>query len=166
MSRTSVVIVFLFLAATVLAQGNGERGGDPHAFRVVDRDGKLVGYSVSDNIVAREIDKLWVSFYLHPATGIFDSEAVYVYFATADCTGTRHLPRYRVWLEGVRVGSQLYYPTDCFEMSPRSVRVVTERTDYDTACHVITDVWSYFFGPVASVEVGSFGLQPPFRVMQ
>jgi hypothetical protein len=161
LKATLGAVLGLLLAAMVSAQG----AGAGH-FRVVDNNGKLVGYPISDNIVARSIDRFWVQFYIHPVYGITDSQAIYAYFTTADCTGTPYMPRYRVFLEGVRVGSKLYYPTNAAEMSPGSLRIVTEQPSYDTACHAITDRYTYMFGVATSIDVDSFGLELPFKAVQ
>ena len=72
-----------------LAQG-APAGGSNHPFRVIDKRGKLVGYTVTENMVAREINGVWVSFYVHPTDpdGIFDSDAIYLNYLTTDCSGT------------------------------------------------------------------------------
>jgi len=161
-----VAAMSLFLMTTTLtyADGNSSQGrGDPHIFRVVDKHGKLVGYSVTDNLVAREIDGVWVTFHVQPALGIFDSGAVYVYYLTTDCTGTRYLTHYSNFSEGTRVGSKLYYPTDALVLSPRSLRVAAE--DGESLCSPALDVPGAY-GVAATVEVDSFGLELPFKAVQ
>jgi hypothetical protein len=71
LKATLGAVLGLLLAAMVSAQG----AGAGH-FRVVDNNGKLVGYPISDNIVARSIDRFWVQFYIHPVYGITDSQAI------------------------------------------------------------------------------------------
>src|SRR5437867_12137532 len=92
-------------------------------FRVVDKNGSLVGYAVTENVVAREINGMWVSFYVHTGLGIFDSNAIYVYCTTPDCSGTRYITHYSMFAEGTRVGPRLYYPIDQQILSPGSLRV-------------------------------------------
>jgi hypothetical protein len=162
-----VAAMSLFLMTTTLtyAAGNSPQGrGDPHVFRVVDKHGKLVGYSVTDNLVAREIDGVWVTFHVQPALGIFDSRAVYVYYLTTDCTGTRYLTHYSPFSEGTRVGSTLYYPTDALVLSPQSLTVVAENGE-EGPCSPALDVPGAY-GVATTVEVDSFGLELPFKAVQ
>ncbi|HSD71210.1 MAG TPA: hypothetical protein VLE54_00385, partial [Thermoanaerobaculia bacterium] len=63
--------------------GNSQGQGSPHVFRVVDRSGKFVGYSLTENLVAREISGVWVTFYLQPGVGIFDSSGIYLLYVTS-----------------------------------------------------------------------------------
>jgi len=124
----------------------------------------LVGYSVTDNLVAREINDVWVTFYVQPGLGIFDSGAIYLYYLTADCTGTRYVTHYSTFSEGTRVGSTLYYPTGAQVLSPRSLRVVTGNGD-EGVCSPASDI-SGVYGVATTVEVDSFGLELPFKAVQ
>src|SRR5512132_849326 len=99
----------LFLSSS-LAQAVPPSTARP--FRVIDKNGVLVGYTVTENVVAREINGNWVTFYIHTGLGIFDSSAIYVYYTTADCSGTQYIPKYSTFSEGTRVGPTLYYPAD------------------------------------------------------
>lgn len=163
-----VAAMSLLLMTTTLtyADGRGSSQGrkDMHLFRVVDRHGKLVGYSVTENLVAREIDGVWVTFYVQPALGIFDSRAIYVYYLTTDCTGTRYLTHYSTFSEGTRVGSTLYYPTDALVLSPRSLRVTAEDGE-EGICSPALDI-SGVYGVATTVEIDSFGLEVPYRAVQ
>ena len=62
-------VMFALATASGALAGNGN---SPQAFRVLDKHNKLVGYSLSDNLVARQINGVWVTFYAQPASGIFD----------------------------------------------------------------------------------------------
>ena len=65
-SATLLVAALALLAPANLARadnGNSPGHGDPHVFRVVDKHGKFVGYSLSENLVAREINGTWVTFH-------------------------------------------------------------------------------------------------------
>ncbi|PYQ32386.1 MAG: hypothetical protein DMF55_13330 [Acidobacteria bacterium] len=119
----------MFLAAIPAQAAGGSNGrADPHVFRVLDKRGKLVGYTVTENMVAREIDGVWVTFYVHPVdrAGIFNSEAIYLHYLTTDCSGTAYVTHYSTFSEGTRVGPKLYYPTDQQQLNPRSLRVARE----------------------------------------
>ena len=162
-----VAVMSLFLMPTTLTyadSGNSSQGHrDPHVFRVIDTHGKLVGYSVTDNLVAREVNGVWVTFYVQPGLGIFDSGAIYICFLTADCTGTRYVTHYSTFSEGTRVGSTLYYPTGAQVFSPRSLRVATGNGD--EVCSPASDI-SGVYGVATTVEVDSFGLELPFKAVQ
>jgi hypothetical protein len=160
-------VVGLFLAGTRSAcaeNGNSSGHGDPHVFRVVDKYGKFVGYSLSENLVAREINGSWVTFYVHPGTGIFDSRAIYVQYLTTDCTGTRYISHYSTFSEGTRVGSALYYPTDTQVLSPRSLRVVSGNGE-EGVCSPASGIPGVY-GVATTIEVDSFGLEVPFKAIQ
>jgi hypothetical protein len=160
-------VVGLFLAGTRSAcaeNGNSSGHGDPHVFRVVDKHGKFVGYSLSENLVAREINGSWVTFYVHPGIGIFDSRAIYVQYLTTDCTGTRYISHYSTFSEGTRVGSALYYPTDTQVLSPRSLRVVSGNGE-EGVCSPASDIPGVY-GVATTIEVDSFGLEVPFKAIQ
>ena len=138
--------------------------GNNRPFRVVDRNGALVGYTVSENLVAREIGANWVTFYVHTAYGIFDSNAIYVYYTTTDCSGTRYVPHYSTFAEGTRVGARLYYPLDSQVLTPQSTRVVNG-AGQEGQCYQAPAVEG-IFGVAASVNVDTFNLQLPFRAVQ
>ncbi len=157
----------LLLAATRFAcadNGNSPGHGDPHIFRVVDKHGKFVGYSLTDNLVTREINGVWVTFYVHPGIGIFDSRAIYVHYLTTDCTGTRYVSHYSTFSEGTRVGPTLYYPTDSQMLSPQSLRVISGNGE-EGVCSPASDVPGVY-GVATTVEVDSFGLEVPFKATQ
>jgi hypothetical protein len=139
--------------------------GAARPFRVVDKNGALVGYTVTENVVARQIGTEWVTFYVHTGLGIFDSNAIYVYYTTSDCSGTRYIPHYSTFAEGTRVGPQLYYPADQQVLTPQSVRVVYGNGDPDGLCQATSNL-SGVYGAVATVNVDSFGLQLPFKAIQ
>jgi hypothetical protein len=154
-------ITTLFLATAKFAHAGN--GNSPHAFRVIDRRGRLVGYSLTDNVVARQINGVWVTFYAHPGTGIFDSRAIYLYYLTSDCSGTAYVTHYSNFSEGTRVGSTMYYPTDAQELTPRSLRVASGDEELGL-CSLAPNV-SGIFGVATTVEVDSFGLEPPFKAV-
>jgi hypothetical protein len=133
-------------------------------FRVVDRNGVLVGYTVTENLVAREIGANWVTFYVHTAYGIFDSNAIYVYYTTTDCSGTRYIPHYSTFAEGTRVGSQLYYPADSQVLTPQSLRVEYGSGD-PGPCLAGNDLTGVY-GTATTVNVDTFNLQLPFKAVQ
>jgi hypothetical protein len=158
-----VAAIGLLLAATGFARAdNGNSSG--HGFRVVDKRGKLVGYSISENLVAREINGTWVTFYVQPGTGVFDSRAIYVHYLTTDCSGSRYISHYSTFAEGTRVGATLYYPTDTQVVSPRSLRVISGDGD-EGVCAPASNVLGVY-GVAATIEVDSFGLEVPFRAIQ
>jgi hypothetical protein len=137
---------------------------DPHIFRVVDRNGSLVGYTVTENMVAREIDNVWVTFYVHPAVGIFDSGAIYLHYLTPGCTGASYVTHYSTFSEGTRVGSRLYYPKDQRQLTPKSFRIASPSGE-DGVCYAASDIPGVY-GLAATVDVDSFGLELPFRAQQ
>jgi hypothetical protein len=157
----------LLLAPTGFARadnGNSTGHGDPHVFRVVDKYGKLVGYSLSENLVAREINGSWVTFYVHPGEGIFNSRAIYVHYLTTDCSGPRYISHYSTFAEGTRVGSTLYYPTDAQVLGPRSLRIVSGNGE-EGICTSASEIPGVF-GVATTIEVDSFGLETPFKAVQ
>lgn len=133
-------------------------------FRVVDRNGALVGYTVTENVVAREIGANWVTFYVHTGLGIFDSNAIYLYYTTADCSGTSYIPHYSTFAEGTRVGGKLYYPLDSQVLNPQSTRVVNGAGEAGQ-CFQASDV-NGVYGAATTVNVDTFNLQLPFRATQ
>ena len=143
--------------------GNGN-GNSPHVFRVVDKRGKLVGYSLTENLVAREVNGAWVTFYVQPGPGIFDSKAIYFFYLTNDCSGPRYLPHYSTFSEGTRVGASLYYPVGALDLNPRSVRLATAEGD-EGFCRAATDATGVY-GVATSVEIDSFNLEAPFKSTQ
>ena len=162
-----VAVVGLLLTPTGFARadnGNSSGHGDPHVFRVVDKHGKLVGYSLSENLVAREINGAWVTFYVQPGIGIFDSRAIYVHYLTTDCTGPRYISHYSTFAEGTRVGSTLYYPTDTQVLSPRSLRVISGDGE-EGVCSPASGIPGVY-GVPTTIEVDSFGLEVPFKAIQ
>jgi len=165
-SAKILLAVMSFFLATMPAQaaGGSNGRGDPHVFRVLDKRGTLVGYTVTDNMVAREVDGTWVTFYVHPAFGIFDSDAVYLHYTTTDCTGTPYITHYSTFSEGTRVGSKLYYPTDQQELNPRSLRVARGHAP-DGPCYPASDIPGVY-GVATTVDIDSFGLEVPFKAVQ
>jgi hypothetical protein len=158
-----VAAIGLLLAATGFARAdNGNSSG--HGFRVVDKRGKLVGYSISENLVAREINGTWVTFYVQPGTGVFDSRAIYVHYLTTDCSGPRYISHYSTFAEGTRVGSTLYYPTDTQVLTPLSVRVVYA-TGEEGVCSPASGIPDVY-GAATTIDVDTFGLEVPFRAIQ
>lgn len=164
LAKVFLAIMSLFLA-TMLAHAAGGPGsrGDPHVFRVLDKNGNLVGYTVTDNMVAREIGGVWVTFYVHQAVGIYDSEAIYLHYTTADCTGTAYITHYSTFSEGTRVGPKLYYPTDQQQLNPRSLRVA-HGNGLD-ACQPASNI-SGVYGVATTIDVESFGFEIPFTAVQ
>jgi hypothetical protein len=160
-----VVMSFLLAAMPAQAAGGSNGHGGPHVFRVLDKNGTLVGYTVTENMVAREIDGNWVTFYVHTALGIFDSNAIYVYYTTADCNGTRYIPHYSTFSEGTRVGPKLYYPADQQVLNPHSLRVAYGNGDPDGPCLAASDIPGVY-GTAVTVNVDSFGLELPFKAVQ
>ncbi len=158
-----VTVMSFYFSLAALAQAAGGRG-DPHVFRVIDKNGTLVGYTVTDNMVAREIGGDWVTLYIHPAFGIFDSDAIYFHYTTTDCTGTRYITHYSTFSEGMRVGPKLYYPTDQQQLTPRSLRVL-HGNGQEGPCYGAPDI-SGSYGVATSVDIDSFGLELPFIAVQ
>ena len=151
-------------ALAIAAGASAGNGNAPQGFRVLDSHNKLVGYSLSDNLVARQINGVWVTFYSQPASGIFDSRAIYVYYLTTDCSGARYVTHYSNFSEGTRVGPTLYYPTDAQVLTPRSLRVVSGDGE-EGLCALAPDVVGVY-GLASTVEVNSFALEPPFKATQ
>jgi len=166
-ARILLAIIGSFLAAMPAPAAGGSNGrGDPHIFRVLDKRGTLVGYTVTDNVVAREINGVWVTFYVHPADpdGIFNSDAVYLHYLTTDCTGTAYIAHYSTFSEGTRVGPKLYYPIDQQQLNPRSLRVAHGYAQ-PGPCYPASDI-SGVYGVAATVDIDSFGLEIPFTAVQ
>lgn len=163
-AATIVVTSLLVSAPVVSGAPAGGPSRDPHVFKVVDKNGALVGYTVTENVVAREIDSVWVTFFIHPAVGIFDSGALYLNYLTTDCTGTAYISHYSTFSEGTRVGSKLYYPKDQQQLTPRSVRVASASGE-DGTCYPASDI-AGVYGVAATVDVNSFGFELPFKAQQ
>jgi hypothetical protein len=160
-------IGLLLVAIVVFLTSSWARAVQPgtaRPFRVVDKNGVLVGYTVTENVVAREINGNWVTFYLHTGLGIFDSEAIYVFYTTADCSGTRYIPHYSTFAEGTRVGPSLYYPTGHQVLTPQSLRLAYANGE-EGLCQAASDVTGVY-GAATTVNVDSFGFQLPFRAVQ
>jgi hypothetical protein len=157
-----LLLTFFFLTTSVVAIAAPV--GNSRPFRVVDRNGALVGYAVNENLVAREIGANWVTFYVHTAYGIFDSNAIYLYYTTTDCSGTRYVPHYSIFAEGTRVGSQLYYPADSQVLTPQSLRV--EYGSGDLGPCLAGNGLAGVYGTATTVNVDSFNVQLPFRATQ
>ena len=113
---------------------------------------------------AREVNDVWVTFYVHPGTGIFDSRGIYVYYTTPDCSGTPYVTHYSNFSEGTRVGSVLYYPLGSQSLTPRSTRV-SFGDGGEGACSAAPSVPGVF-GVAATVDIDSFGLELPFKAVQ
>jgi hypothetical protein len=158
------VMAFFLAAMPGHATGGSNGRGDPHVFRVLDKRGTLVGYTVTDNMVAREIDGAWVTFYVSPASGIFDSDAIFLHYLTTNCTGTAYITHYSTFSEGTRVGSKLYYPTDQQQLNPQSLRVTYGHSP-DSPCYLASDI-AGIYGVATTVDVDSFGFEPPFKASQ
>jgi hypothetical protein len=166
-AKILLAVMSFFLAAMPAQATGGSNGrGDPHIFRVLDKRGNLVGYTVTENMVAREIDGVWVTFYVHPAAsnGIFNSDAIYLYYLTTDCSGTPYVTHYSTFSEGTRVGAKLYYPTDYQQLNPRSLRVA-HGSRPDGPCYPASNIPGVY-GVATSVEVDSFGFEVPFTAVQ
>jgi hypothetical protein len=131
---------------------------------VLDKNGSLVGYAVTETMVAREINGVWVTFFVHPSVGIFDSGAIYLYYLTPGCSGTSYVTHYSMFSEGTRVGSKLYYPKDQLQLTPQSLRVVSASGE-DGQCYAAPDIPGAY-GVATTVEVNSFGLELPFKAQQ
>lgn len=159
--RLLVAVGFVLGTAAGAFAGNGNAHG---RFRVLDKNGKLVGYSLTDNLVAREINGVWVTFYVQPGRGIFDSRAIYVHYLTTDCSGPRYVTHYSTFSEGTRVGPTLYYPGDSQDLTPLSLRVISGNGE-EGLC-TSTPGTAGFFGLATTVEVESFGLELPFKAVQ
>jgi hypothetical protein len=156
-----LVIGILFLSSSL---ARAVQPGSARPFRVIDKNGALVGYTVTENVVARQIGSNWVTFYIHTGLGIFDSNAIYVYYMTSDCSGTQYLPKYSTFAEGTRVGPTLYYPTDQQVSTPQSLHVVYGSGEVGS-CLATSDIPGVY-GAAATVTVDSFGLELPFRAVQ
>ena len=166
--RIAVMIVVASLLLTAPLAYGAPAGpasqSDPHIFKVVDRNGNLVGYTVTENMVAREINNVWVTFYVHPAVGIFDSSAIYLYYLAPECGGASYVPHYSTFSEGTRVGSKLYYPKDQRELTPKSLRIASPSGE-DGVCYPALDIPGVY-GLATTVDVDSFGLELPFKAQQ
>jgi hypothetical protein len=149
---------------TARAESGNGNGNSPHVFRVVDKRGKLVGYSLTENLVAREVNGVWVTFYVQPGRGIFDSKAIYFFYLTTDCSGPRYIPHYSTFAEGTRVGPSLQYPVGASELNPRSVKLVSGNGE-EGFCTAATDE-AGVYGVATSVEIDSFNVEPPFKATQ
>lgn len=158
-SRIFAAAGFALAIAAGASAGNGN--SSQGQFRVLDRHNKLVGFSLTDNLVARDIDGTWVTFYVQPGTGIFDARAIYVHYLTTDCSGPRYVTHYSNFSEGTRVGNTMYYPADAQILTPRSLRVVYANGQ-EGLCTQAPDV-SGVFGLATTVDVDSFGLELPFK---
>jgi len=166
-AKILLAFVTFLLASMPAGAGGGSNGrGDPHIFRVLAKRGTLVGYTVTENVVAREINGVWVTFYVHPADpdGIFNSDAIYLHYLTTDCTGTAYITHYSTFSEGTRVGSKLYYPTDQQQVNPRSLRVAHGHAQ-PGPCYPASDI-SGIYGVATTVDIDSFGLEIPFTAVQ
>jgi hypothetical protein len=159
----------LLTASTVSgAPAGGSNGAPartaPQPFRVLDKNGNLVGYTVTENMVARLVDNVWVSFYIHPAVGIYDTGAIYLNYLTTDCSGPAYITHYSTFSEGTRVGTKLYYPKDQQQLTPLSVRIATPDGETGT-CSAASNI-AGVYGVAATVDVSSFGLELPFTAQQ
>ncbi|HEY3172612.1 MAG TPA: hypothetical protein VGK86_08560 [Thermoanaerobaculia bacterium] len=130
----------------------------------MDKNNNLVGYTVTDNMVAREINGVWVTFYVHPVVGIYDSDAIYLQYTTTDCTGTAYITHYSTFSEGTRVGPKLYYPTGQQQLNPQSFRIAHGDGRPD-ACYPTSNIPGVY-GVATTVDVESFGLELPFTATQ
>jgi hypothetical protein len=158
------VMTFLLVATPAQAASGSNGRGDPHIFKVMDKNGKFVGYTVTDSMVAREINGLWVTFYVYQPDGIFNSDVIFLHYLTTDCSGTPYITHYSTFSEGTRVGSKLYYPTDYQQLNPGSLRAVHGNGQAD-ACQPASDI-SGIYGVATTVDVKSFGLEIPFTAVQ
>jgi hypothetical protein len=156
-----LVLTVLFLSSSL---ARAVQPGNARPFRVIDKNGALVGYTVTENVVAREINGNWVTFYIHTGLGIFDSSAIYVYYTTADCSGTQYVPHYSTFSEGTRVGPSVDYPADQQVLTPQSLRVVYAGGE-EGPCQA-SSYTAGVYGTAATVNVDSFGLQLPFKAVQ
>ena len=159
--RFSRVFAAVGFALAIAAGASAGNGNSPQAFRLLDKHNKLVGYSLSDNLVVRQIDGVWVTFYAQPASGIFDSRAIYVYYLTTDCSGARYVTHYSNFSEGTRVGPTLFYPVDAQVLAPRSQRVVFGNGE-EGLCSLAPGV-DGSYGIVGTVDINSFALETPFK---
>lgn len=157
----SVVVVVTLLLTSSLTYAVPP--GNIRPFRVIDKNGALVGYTVTENLVAREINGTWVTFYVHTGLGVFDSTAIYIYYTTTDCSGDRYISHYSMFAEGTRVGPRLYYPADQQVLTPQSLRV-SYGSGEEGACSAAADV-SGVYGTAATVNVDTFGLVLPFKAV-
>ncbi|HVE65063.1 MAG TPA: hypothetical protein VNC59_00670 [Thermoanaerobaculia bacterium] len=154
-------LVFLFLASS-LAQAAPPSSSRP--FRVVDRNGALVGQVVTENLVAREINGNWVTFYVHAGFGIYDSNAIYLHYTTTNCSGAAYLPHTSMFAEGTRVGPRLYYPADQQVLTPQSHKIIYGSGE-EGPCYAAAGI-ADVYGTAASANVEGFGLALPFRAVQ
>lgn len=133
-------------------------------FRVIDKNGTLVGHAVTENLVAREINGTWVSFFVHAAFGIYDSDAIYLHYTTTDCSGGSYLPHSSMFAEGTRVGPRLYYPADQQVLTPQSHRVVYG-SGQEGPCYASAGI-EEVYGATATMNLETLGLVLPFRAVQ
>jgi hypothetical protein len=166
-NRRRCPIGLLLVLTVVFLSSSPARAVPPsnsRPFRVIDKNGALVGYTVTENMVAREINGNWVTFYIHTGLGIFDSNAIYVYYTTADCSGTHYIPKYSTFSDGTRVGPTLYYPSDQQVLTPQSLRVVYAGGE-EGPCQA-SSYTPGVYGTAATVNVDTFGLVLPFRAVR
>jgi hypothetical protein len=160
--------LLLTASAATAAPAGGSNGAAARTaaqpFRVLDKNGNLVGYTVTENMVARLVDNVWVSFYIHPAVGIYDAGAIYLNYLTTDCSGPAYITHYSTFSEGTRVGAKLYYPKDQQQLTPLSVRIATPEGETGT-CSAASNI-AGVYGVAATVDVSSFGLELPFTAQQ
>jgi hypothetical protein len=133
-------------------------------FRVIDKNGTFVGHTVTENLVAREINGTWVSFFVHAAFGIYDSNAIYLHYTTTDCSGGSYLPHSSMFAEGTRVGSRLFYPADQQVVTPQSHRLVYGSGE-EGPCYTSVGI-AEVYGATATMNLDSLGLVLPFRAVQ
>ncbi len=161
--RLSRIFAAVGFALAIAAGASAGTGNTPQGFRVLDKHNKLVGYSLSDNLVARQVNGVWVTFYAQPASGIFDSRAIYVYYLTTDCSGARYVTHYSNFSEGTRVGPTLFYPVDAQVLAPRSQRVVSGNGE-EGLCSLAPGV-DGSYGTAGTADVNSFALETPFKAI-
>lgn len=171
-SRGKVLLgMAALLLAASLAEAQRNGGGNqqqaaqtPPGFRVIDRNGSLVGYAVTENLVAREINGVWVTFYFHPGHGIYDSGAVYLHYLTTDCSGPAYLTHYSTFSDGTRVGPKLYFPADSQTLNPLSVRLGHGNGELG-ACTAANNIEGVY-GAASTADIDSFKLVLPFRAVR
>ena len=161
-NRLAVSALVILVLTSSLAHAAPPSTSRP--FRVIDKNGALVGHTVTENVVAREINGNWVSFFVHAAFGIYDSNAIYLHYTTTDCSGGSYLPHSSMFAEGTRVGSRLFYPADQQVLTPQSHRLVYG-TGEEGPCYASVGI-AEVYGATATMNLDSLGLVLPFRAVQ
>ena len=158
MSKVEAVVLFLAAVAFVVIPLLAQRGLTPVS-RVVDSNGKVVGTFVGSTQAARQINGVWVSFIALNTGFVPDasSSALFLY-TTPDCTHQAYIAAGGVLRSGEIFNNVLYYPAN-----PLQLRAFRSVKDFSGQC-TETSLQTLIAGPVASFNLSTLGLVPPFEV--